>query len=170
LLSNVRINRKFWINLAFFVVGGFLLLYFYVKYRVAPDVAFADLPLKTPEGQVVKLSDYKGKVVFLNFWETWCGPCIQEMPTIEAARQQLDSTQFVFITIAEEDPALIAKFRDAHDYRFQYLISEKEFSDIGINAYPTSYLIDKNGKVVLTKIGGADWSSAENINTMKNLK
>ncbi len=145
------------------------MLYLIFKYRVAPTIAFNDLQLKTPEGQVVKLSQYKGKVIFLNFWETWCGPCVQEMPTIENARMQIDSIKMVFITIAEENPDKIASFRDLHDYRFNYLISEKKFSDLGINTYPTSYIINKEGEIVMTKIGGVQWDSPEMINVMKEL-
>ena len=169
MLSKIRIDKKFWINLICFILGGILLAYLIVKYRVAPSIEFSDLQLKTPEGQVVKLSDYKGKVIFLNFWETWCGPCVQEMPTIEEARGQIDSTKMVFITIAEEDPAKIAAFRDRHDYKFKYFISDKKFSDLGINTYPTSYIIDKEGKVVMTKIGGVDWATPEMIKLMEDL-
>jgi thiol-disulfide isomerase/thioredoxin len=169
MLSNIRINKKFWINLICFILGGILLVYLIFKYRVAPSMAFDELELKTPEGQVVKLTDYKGKAIFLNFWETWCGPCVQEMPTIEQAREQIDSTKMVFITIAEEDPAKIAAFRDRHDFKFKYFISVKPFADLGINTYPTSYILDKEGKIVLTKIGGVDWSSPEMISLMKEL-
>jgi thiol-disulfide isomerase/thioredoxin len=167
MLSKIRIDRKFWINLICFILGGILLVYLIFKYRVAPSLAFDEIPLTTPEGQVVKLSDYKGKVIFLNFWETWCGPCVQEMPTIEEARGQIDSAQMVFITIAEEDPAKIAAFRDRHDYKFKYFISGKSFKELGINTYPTSYIIDKQGKIIMTKIGGVDWGTPEMIQFME---
>ncbi len=169
MLNKIRIDKKFWINLVCFILGGILLAYLIVKYRVAPDIKFNDLPLKTPEGQVVHLSDYKDKVIFINFWETWCGPCNQEMPGIEKARQQMDSTKMVFITIAEEDPGLISNFRDRHDYHFHYFISGKKFSEIGINTYPTSYIIDKDGKIVVTKIGGVEWDAPEMLKLMKDL-
>lgn len=169
MLNNIKIDRKFWINLVFFVAGGLLLVYFYAKYRMAPDLAFEKLPLKTPEGQIAGLADFKGKVIVLNFWETWCGPCVQEMPTLEKARQLTDSTQVAFITVAEEDAAKIAAFRDAHDYRFHYFISGKTFHDLGINAYPTTYILNKKGEIVLTKIGGEDWSDESNIAFIKEL-
>lgn len=169
MLNKIQINRKFWINLVFFVAGAVFLLYLYTKYRVAPHVAFAELELKTPEGQIVHLSDYKGKVLFLNFWETWCGPCREEMPSIERAREQLDSMKYVFVAIGEEDPAKIAAFRDQNNYKFTFLISTQKFSEIGINTYPTSYIVDKEGNIVLSKIGGADWSSPEMIDRLKEL-
>ena len=168
-LSKIRIDKKFWINLICFILGGILLFYLIYKYRVAPSIDFNQLELKNTEGQVVKLSDYKGKVLFINFWETWCGPCVQEMPTIESARLQTDSTQIVFITIAEEDPALIKAFKDRHDFHFNYFISAKKFSDLGVNTYPTTYVIDKHGKIALTKIGGVEWSHPQNIDVLKDI-
>ncbi|CAN5254408.1 hypothetical protein BH09BAC5_BH09BAC5_15460 [soil metagenome] len=169
MLNNIRINRKFWINFFSFFLGGILLIYLIFKYRVAPSLEFENLQLKTPEGQVVRISDFKGKTIFINFWETWCGPCVQEMPTIDNARMQIDSTQMIFLVVGEEDPAKIAAFRDQHDYHFIYLISDKKFSDLGINTYPTSYIIDKEGKIVLTKIGGVEWDSPQMINLMKQI-
>lgn len=169
MLSNIKINRKFWINFIFFAAGGFLLLYLYTKYRVAPDLPFANLALKTPEGQVVNLSQYKGKVIVLNFWETWCGPCVQEMPTFEKARMQTDSTQVEFIAIGEESAEKIAGFRDRNNYHFNFLISGKSFAELGINTYPTTYILNKEGEVVLTKIGGDDWASEGNLNLIKQL-
>jgi thiol-disulfide isomerase/thioredoxin len=169
MLNNIRIDKKFWINLIFFILGGIVLLYLIMKYRVAPDLKFDNLQLKTTEGQVVHLSDYKGKVIFLNFWETWCGPCNKEMPSIERARQQMDSTKMVFITISEEEPRIISLFSSMHNYHFEYLISDKKFSELGINTYPTSYIIDKDGKIVVTKIGGVEWDSPEMLNYMKEL-
>ncbi|HET6990974.1 MAG TPA: TlpA disulfide reductase family protein [Bacteroidia bacterium] len=169
MLSKIRIDKKFWINLVCFILGGILLVYLIEKYRVAPNIRFADLKLTDTELKPVHLSDYKGKVIFLNFWETWCGPCVQELPTIEKARQQIDSTQMVFITISEENPAKISAFKSTHDYHFQYFISPESFSDLGINTYPTTYIIDKEGKIALTKIGGVDWSAPEIIAQMKEL-
>jgi thiol-disulfide isomerase/thioredoxin len=169
LLSKIRIDKKFWINLVCFILGGILLVYLIAKYRVAPSIDFSQMKLMDTEAHSVHLSDYKGKVVFLNFWETWCGPCIQEMPTIESARAQTDSTKIVFITIAEEEPGKIGKFKANHNYHFNYFISELPFSELGINTYPTTYIIDKEGNVALTKIGGVDWSSPEMVKLMNDL-
>jgi peroxiredoxin len=94
---------------------------------------------------------------------------VEELPTIEKARQQIDSTQMIFITIGEESPQKISEFKSTHDYHFQYFISKEPFSELGINTYPTTYIIDKEGKIALTKIGGVDWSSPEIISLMKDL-
>jgi len=168
-LNKIRINRKFWINLTFFILSGALLLYFYTKYRVAPDLDFAQLPLETTEGKPVHLLDYKGKVLLINFWQTWCGPCVEEMPTFEKARTMVDTNKVVFITITDEAPEKISSFRDRHGYNFQFFISKKRFKELGVNAYPTTYIIDRNGDVVLNKIGGADWSEPAMIDRLKAL-
>ena len=161
--------KKSWVSILLFVAAIGVVAYLYVKYRVAPDLAFADLPLQTPEGQTVKISDYKGKVIFLNFWQTWCGPCVGELPSIDHARAQLDSTKFVFITVSDENAQKIGAFRDQHDYHFLSLISGKKFQELGVNTYPTTYIIDTNGEVFLTKIGAAEWDSEEMLQQLKAL-
>src|SRR5882757_8383374 len=100
MLNNIRIDKKFWINLICFILGGILLVYLYTKYRVAPNLKFSELQLQTTSGKPVQLSDYKGKVIFLNFWQTWCGTCIQEMPSIEYAKENTDTSKIVFLIVS----------------------------------------------------------------------
>ncbi|MBI3509279.1 MAG: TlpA family protein disulfide reductase [Bacteroidetes bacterium] len=162
MFNKIKIDRKFWINVTFFALGGILLVYLWFKYRVPPAIT-TDMEFKTLDGTPVKLSAFKGKTVFVNFWETWCGPCVEELPTIEAARMQLDSSKIIFITVSEEDPAKIKNFSAQHDYHFQYLISQKKFHELNINTYPTTYIIDKHGHVAFSEIGAADWSDVSTL-------
>ncbi|HLG03903.1 MAG TPA: TlpA disulfide reductase family protein [Bacteroidia bacterium] len=162
-------SRKTWTNLLFIVLAIGVFAWFYKKYRVAPDLTTEQISIRTPEGETVSLSQFSGKVILLNFWQTWCGPCLAEMGSIEKARQLTDSSKVVFITVTDENPAAIAAFRDSHPYRFHYFISEKKLSELGINAYPTTYLLDKSGKIVLTKIGAADWSAPAYLERIREL-
>lgn len=145
------------------------MIYLYTKYRVAPNLNFTDLQIKTTSGQPVHISDYKGKVVFLNFWQTWCGPCCKEMPSIEFAKENIDSTKIVFFAITDESEMEIESFLQGKNYQFGFLKSVKKFSDLGINTYPTTYVLDQDGKIAISKIGGVDWTLPQNLEQLRDL-
>jgi thiol-disulfide isomerase/thioredoxin len=168
-LNNIRIDKKFWINFVCFVLGGILLIYMYSKYRIAPDIKFSELELKSKSGQSIHISDYKGKVVFINFWQTWCGPCRQEMSSIESAKESLDSSKIVFFTVTDEDENKIESFTDGKNFQFDFLKCTKTLKELGVNTYPTTYILDPDGKIVFTKIGGVVWNDPQNLNLMKNM-
>ena len=169
MFSSIQINRKFWINLICFILGVLLLFYLIIKYRVAPTLSFADLKLTTLASTPAPLSDYKEKVIVLNFWKTWCGTCLGEMPSIDKAQALSDTSKIVFILVSDEGLDKISTFKTKHVYSFQYLVSNKSLSELGINTYPTTYIIDKNGKVAYTQIGSINWSSKEIVDLLKDL-
>lgn len=121
-----------------------------------------DFTLTDQYGEEHTLSDYKGKVVFLNFWATWCGPCRQEMPYIEELYNEynLNADDVVILGIAspktEQNPQgqdgtidEIKKFLDDEGYTFPVVFDKTDdvFTDYYINAFPTTYMIDKNGNI-----------------------
>ena len=116
-----------------------------------------------------KLSDYKGKVVFLNFWATWCGPCKEEMPDIEKVYKHYGENKgdVIILSVAapklgkEKDEAYIKKFLNDNSYTFPVVFdtkeSEYEISMIYyINAYPTTFIIDKEGNIKGYQPGAMD--------------
>lgn len=141
----------------------------YYKYRVAPDIAFAGLQLYTPEGEARSLADYKGKTIFLNFWATWCADCIKEMPSMVNAQQQVDPNKFVFVLISDEAPEKVAAWRDRKQYPFEFLVIRKPMGELGIHAIPTTYLLNKSGQVISTKVGGEKWDAPEMIERLKKM-
>ena len=113
-------------------------------------------------GKKHSLSDYKGKVVFLNFWATWCPPCKMEMPDIEALYKEygLNKEQVVFLGVAnpksatftntrETDKKGVIKFLEDNKYTFPVVFDEdgKIYEQYNISALPTTFLIDKNGNI-----------------------
>ena len=119
----------------------------------------ADLELTDQFGNTHTLSDYKGKVIFLNFWATWCGPCRNEMPDIQKLYDEYsaqgEDAEVVILGIAgpgigqEESAEEIADFMTENGYTYPVLMdtSGEMFTQYGISAFPTTFMIDKDGNV-----------------------
>lgn len=112
---------------------------------------------KTPEGTTFNLADYKGKVILLNFWATWCGPCRMEIPDLIALQEKYGPQGFVVVGLADEkdpnpDKALASIGKFSQDMKLNYpvlLLPEGIRNDFGgVAGLPTSFLIDRTGKVV----------------------
>lgn len=120
----------------------------------APDFELVDL-----NGKTVKLSDYLGKPVLLNFWATWCPPCKDEMPHMEKLYKKYEKDGFailaVNVTTSEKDPTHVGQFVDEYKLTFPIPLDEKGavFHDYAIIGYPTSFFIDSEG-VIRRKVMG----------------
>lgn len=118
-----------------------------------------DMELTDQFGEVHTLSEYKGKVIFLNFWATWCGPCRNEMPDIQKLYEEYsakgEDAEAVILGIAgpeigqEGTREEIADFMDENGYTYPVLMDEtgELFSQYGISAFPTTFMIDREGNV-----------------------
>lgn len=126
------------------------------KGEAAPDIKF-----KAPDGSDITLASFKGKPVLLNLWATWCGPCVKEMPTLDALSEQLDGkvTVLVLSQDLEGREKVDPFFAKSNFKRLQpYLDQNAAFSlGLGINL-PTTILYDSNGKEVWRMLGGMDWT------------
>ena len=119
----------------------------------------ADLELTDQFGNVHRLEDYKGRVIFLNFWATWCGPCRNEMPDIQKLYEEYaargDEAEVVILGVAgpgigqEGSAEDIAAFMEENGYTYPVLMDESSemFMQYGISAFPTTFMIDKDGNV-----------------------
>lgn len=120
--------------------------------------------LKDLQGRLVILKDFKGKVVFLNFWATWCPPCRLEMPTMEELHKEFGSQGLAIMAINyRETPEKIKTFYEQNQLTFTTLLDEegKVFDLYKAWSLPTTYLIDKKGEIVGKVIGYRDWHSQE---------
>ena len=135
--------------------------------RKAPDFSLKDL-----NGKGVEIKQFNGKVIFLNFWATWCGPCKEEMPGMEALHQQLKEKNFVMLTISVDYEGIkpVQEFINKHQYTFPVLLDPKgETLDLfEVKGIPTTFLIDKKGKMLGKAIGPRDWKSIE-VESLLNL-
>ncbi len=129
-----------------------------------------DFTLEAADGNEYSLSDYKGKVVFLNFWATWCGPCRHELPEVQELFEKMDPTEVVVLTVTlpggqEKSPNEIASFVHDEGYTFPVLFDENGdiFSAYGVNSFPTTFMIDKEGNIFGYVNGALRLSMMEDI-------
>jgi peroxiredoxin len=123
---------------------------------VAPDFT-----LKTVDGASVSLSDYKGKVVLLNFWATWCPPCVRETPRLVRVAEKYKDQGLVVLgvnTTYQDEPAKVEQFVRNQRISYPVLLDPEGVAGEKYPArlMPTSYLIDTDGKIVHTKVGEVD--------------
>ena len=115
------------------------------------------------------LSVYKGKKIVINYWATWCGPCIIEMPSIKRAEEILEDYDYTFLLVSDETISKISKFKNDRNFEFNFLKSIKSYESLGIYSMPTSYIFDENGKKIETIVGAIEWDSEEMISKLKML-
>ncbi len=137
--------------------------------KAAPDFLSENLA-----GGNAGLTDYKGKLILLNFWATWCMPCRVEMPGMERLWQKYKEKDFVIVAISNDDESSrsrIETFQKKLDLSFPILLDpESEINDqYKVSSMPTSFLIDANGKVISRIVGSEEWSSPDAIQFVEGL-
>ena len=124
----------------------------------SPDFTLSDL-----NGKMVSLSNYRGKVVLLNIWATWCSSCVDEMPSMENLYQKLKDKDFEILAVSIDSlgAEVVAPFMEKYKLTFPALIDPEGTLRIAyrITGVPESFIIDKNGKLVKKIIGPLDWTS-----------
>lgn len=143
-----------------------------VKSVVAGDLA-PDFQLEDTQGNKVSLSDLRGKVVLVNFWATWCPPCIEEMPSMETLNKAMAGYDFVMLAINTEENGrnTVADFLKKTPYTFPVLYDDKGVVQkrYGVFKFPESFIVGKDGIVAEKIIGPLDWSHTNTITYLKNL-
>ena len=126
------------------------------------------LNLTDMDGKAVKLEDFAGKPIFLNFWATWCGPCVSEMGSIEKASQQFKD-EIVFLAVSNEAPSLIKSYLKRNKFSFNFARMEGSYLDVYVVALPTTMLINAKGELVEEEEGFRDWNSAGSLQKLRAL-
>ncbi len=135
---------------------------------MAPDFTLKDL-----DGKPHRLSDYRGQVVILNFWATWCPPCRHEMPSMERAWTQLRKQGAVILAVdVGEDLDTVYTFLADIPVSFPLLLDEDAeiVSRFSVRGLPTTYVVDPSGHLVYQAVGGRDWDDPGVMKTILGLR
>ena len=132
-----------------------------------PDLAFTDANDKP-----AKLADYKGKTVLLNFWATWCAPCVKEMPSLDKLQAELGKDKFVVLPLSLDGPSKpkVAPFyadRKLTNLGIYFDKAKKVMEALDISVLPTSVLVDPDGRELGRLEGEAEWDKPEALALMK---
>lgn len=128
--------------------------------------------LKDLNGKEMKLEDHRGKIVFINFWATWCPPCRDEMPSMEKLYTEFKGSDFTMLAVdLREGAKKVRAFKERFKLNFPILLDSdgRVGSEYGVRSIPTTYLIDREGYVVGGALGARDWGSREAFELVDHL-
>jgi thiol-disulfide isomerase/thioredoxin len=132
----------------------------YMRKTVAPKMEFKTSELLlTGSNTKTTINGLKGNVVIVSFFQTWCGPCIQEMYVFDELLATINSPNFKILCISDEDTGRINKLQSRFiQGKISFTHSAESLASLGIHVYPTTYLLNKNGEVIQSKLEGYNWA------------
>ncbi|MCU7873004.1 MAG: TlpA family protein disulfide reductase [Candidatus Thiodiazotropha sp. (ex Lucinoma borealis)] len=161
------------------LLSAFLVLISITAYAVAIGVRLYpnpkpanDFSLPDLAGKIHQITDYRGKAYILNFWATWCAPCIKEMPALERAAEILQEQEILVLTVnSGETRQEIEKFINKTPINLPILLdgNSKVMDKWKVLALPTSYIVDVEGMVVARVVGGQEWDDPSVLTQIRAL-
>ena len=143
---------------------------------VTKEITAPDFTLTNLDGQEVSLSDYRGKVVLLNLWATWCPPCRSEMPSMQELYERFPRENFTILAVAAPNPPRetrqkIEEFISNGSYTFPVLLDDSHsvYRRYGSGSVPTSWIVDPDGNLAARLVGARDWNEETIVNALKKL-
>jgi thiol-disulfide isomerase/thioredoxin len=118
---------------------------------------------KSLDGRTISLTDFSGRVLFLNVWATWCGPCRQEMPSMAELYREFGKQGLEMVAVSSEDFQTVRDYAGSGRYPFKILVDSEDVLSqrFGIDAIPTTFIVDKQGHLVYHHVGFNDWSASD---------
>ena len=132
-----------------------------------------DFKLQDTQGKTHALGDYRGKVLIVNFWATWCSPCVKEMPSLQRAWQQLSQEAVEVLAInVGEDRNTIVNFIKTHPIGFPVLLdsSMSLTTTWSVKGLPTTYILDPQGQITFQVIGDLEWDDPAILQKVRALE
>lgn len=116
-----------------------------------------DWAVQTLDGEQIEVEDFRRRPIFLNFWATWCPPCVAEMPSIESLYRRMGDAGVAFVLVSNERPQAVRDFAGRHDLTVPLYTAQDIPPALAPRAIPTTYLVSPRGEVVFEQTGSAGW-------------
>ena len=129
---------------------------------------YGNINVSTLDRENFTLADFKGKVVFLNVWATWCAPCIKEMPTIEKLTE-LYGKDVQFLIASNEEMDKILRFKEKKSFKLNFVQLQNTPESLGVFALPATFIFNQKGELAFEEKGSRDWYSEESKNLIKKI-
>lgn len=172
-MQSVKIDQFLKAAIAILLVVLVVVVYSSIHERIVnKGDAAPDFTITADNGRTITASNFGGRLLVLNFWATWCQPCVQEVPSLDQFAKEMAGSGVVVLGVSmDTNPKLY------HDFLTRSHISfltardpgAKISADYGTFKYPESYVIDTKGKVVLKVVGAIDWTNGNTVNAVKSL-
>ncbi len=156
-MENKKIDRQF-------QVMGIL--------RVPPHPTPGGIRLMDLVGNEIRLSDFRGKIIFLNIWTTWCPPCRKEMPAMEKLHQQLKDEKFIILAVSLKEAAIkVGAFFKNQKLTFPALLDPKGKATklLGVAQIPTTFILSKKGEFMGKALGPRRWGDKTSVDLFRQL-
>ena len=149
--------------------------------RLMADIGVLGHPLNTDPlkvklqntaGRLVALDNFQGRIVFLNFWTTWCPSCRTEMPSMEKLHRKLFDKNFAMVTVnIKESAARVKNFFEEYKLTYTALLDTtgEVSTEFGIHAIPTTFILDKSGQIIGRITGPREWDSRKSVALFEHL-
>ena len=151
-------------------------IFFALHSRLAEPVkvggAAPDFSLPKLEGGDISLKDFRGRVVVLNFWATWCPPCVEEMPSLISFAEQMDPAGVTVLGVSVDyDADALRKFVQQNNVRFPIArdMEQRVSSQYGTFKYPETYIIDKEVNISEKLLGAVNWQDPRIVSRVRSL-
>lgn len=148
-----------------------------VKKEVTKENFSYDFTIRTIAGEAFPMEKLKGKVIFLNLWATWCGPCRAEMPAIEALFNDMQSPELAFVMLSidrKNDEPKVKNYLSTKGFTFPVYLVESPFPNqlpeaLQVPSIPTTFVINKKGEIVYKNVGTANYNTKKFKNFLEEL-
>jgi len=153
--------------LKFILIGAIFSVLACKNIQDQPNISLDQIVIQNLKGEKVDMNGFKGQPLIINYWATWCAPCIDEFPYFEEIKEELDG-KTTFIMISDQSLETINSFLEKNSSSLTFVKSEKSLSDYQIDVLPITYFFDSNGKLSSKHVGSIDKITLKNYISQLN--